>query len=158
MFPIPLNFDCEQKKRIVCNTLSIEGMFEKIPQFLEIWKDYVQKKTRGNVSVCIGEIVWENGTIRASKMIESNIFVACDHIENNITYPMDESYELRIYETHKLRIEIQSANQYGLMHALKTVLLLLEFNETNSIWTLPEVFIKDFPKNLWRGLLVDPAR
>ena len=164
MLPIPLNFKYgEARSRVTCKTLAIEGMYEIIPQFLTIWKDYVERKT--NLPVCINEICWENGTLRALKQINTNIHVVCDHVENTITYPMDESYELRIKNYTKgrtndseLSIEILSPNQYGLMHALKTLLLLLEFDDCKRIWTLPVIDIIDKPVNLWRGLLVDPAR
>ncbi len=65
----------------------------------------------------------------------------------------DESYELLI---SKEGIIIKSVTDLGAMHGLETVYQLLEVN--NGKYVFPLVSIKDSPRFVWRGLMIDVAR
>ena len=65
----------------------------------------------------------------------------------------DESYQLEIQSTG---ITINATSDLGAIHALETVLQLLQNNE--SSFYFPMVSITDFPRFTWRGLMIDAAR
>ena len=65
----------------------------------------------------------------------------------------DESYQLEIQSTG---ITINATSDLGAMHALETVLQLLQNNA--SSFYFPMVSITDFPRFTWRGLMIDAAR
>ena len=65
----------------------------------------------------------------------------------------DESYQLEI-QTNK--IIINATSDLGALHALETVLQLLQNNGTSFYF--PTVMITDFPRFTWRGLMIDVAR
>ncbi|POY41386.1 beta-N-acetylhexosaminidase [Flavobacterium alvei] len=65
----------------------------------------------------------------------------------------DESYQLEIKSD---KIIINATSDLGAMHALETVLQLLQ-NNSNSYY-FPTVSISDFPRFTWRGLMIDAAR
>jgi hexosaminidase len=65
----------------------------------------------------------------------------------------DESYQLEIQSTG---ITINAASDLGAIHALETVLQLLQNNA--SSFYFPMVSITDFPRFTWRGLMIDAAR
>jgi hexosaminidase len=65
----------------------------------------------------------------------------------------DESYQLEI-QTNK--IIINATSDLGAMHALETVLQLLQNNGTSFYF--PTAVISDFPRFTWRGLMIDVAR
>jgi hexosaminidase len=66
---------------------------------------------------------------------------------------VDESYQLEIKWD---KITINANSDLGAMHALETVLQLLQ-NNSNSYY-FPTVTISDFPRFTWRGLMIDAAR
>ncbi|CAM2944298.1 hexosaminidase [Flavobacterium succinicans] len=65
----------------------------------------------------------------------------------------DESYQLDIQSN---KININATTELGAMHALETVLQLLQNNATS--FYLPNVSITDMPRFTWRGLMIDAAR
>ncbi len=71
----------------------------------------------------------------------------------NIGLYEDESYQLDIQDN---KIIINATSDLGAIHALETVLQLLQ-NKNNS-FCFPTVVISDFPRFTWRGLMIDVAR
>lgn len=65
----------------------------------------------------------------------------------------DESYQLDIQSN---QIIINATTDLGAMHALETVLQLLQ-NKSESYY-FPKVSITDMPRFTWRGLMIDAAR
>jgi hexosaminidase len=65
----------------------------------------------------------------------------------------DESYELLV---SKDQIIIKSETDLGAMHGLETLYQLLEVNNGN--YSFQYVTIKDNPRFVWRGLMLDVAR
>ena len=65
----------------------------------------------------------------------------------------DESYQLEIKSD---KIIINATSDLGAIHALETLLQLLQ-NNSNSYY-FPTATISDFPRFTWRGLMIDAAR
>lgn len=65
----------------------------------------------------------------------------------------NESYQLEIKSD---KITIDANSDLGAMHALETLLQLLQ-NNSNSYY-FPTATISDFPRFTWRGLMIDAAR
>ena len=65
----------------------------------------------------------------------------------------DESYRLEI---NSAKITINAASDLGALHALETLLQLLQ-NDSTSYY-FPTAVIEDFPRFSWRGLMIDAAR
>ena len=65
----------------------------------------------------------------------------------------DESYQLEIKSD---KIIINAPSDLGAIHALETLLQLLQ-NNSNSYY-FPTATISDFPRFTWRGLMIDAAR
>ena len=65
----------------------------------------------------------------------------------------DESYQLEIQSN---KITINANSDLGAMHALETLLQLLQNNSTS--YYFPTVTISDSPRFTWRGLMIDAAR
>ncbi len=65
----------------------------------------------------------------------------------------DESYQLEIKSD---KITINATSDLGAIHALETLLQLLQ-NTSNSYY-FPTATISDFPRFKWRGLMIDAAR
>ena len=65
----------------------------------------------------------------------------------------DESYQLEIQSN---KIIINANSDLGAMHALETLLQLLQNNSTS--YYFPTVTISDSPRFTWRGLMIDAAR
>jgi len=65
----------------------------------------------------------------------------------------DENYVLEV-EPNKIRIN--AANDLGALHALETLLQLLQNNSTDFYF--PTAVISDNPRFTWRGLMIDAAR
>ncbi|MGL2986918.1 beta-N-acetylhexosaminidase [Flavobacterium sp. RSSA_27] len=65
----------------------------------------------------------------------------------------DESYQLTIQSN---TISINASSDLGAMHALETLLQLLQNNATSFYF--PSVTITDMPRFTWRGLMIDAAR
>jgi hexosaminidase len=72
---------------------------------------------------------------------------------SNLTVNEDESYLLYIDEKG---IQIKAITDVGAMHGLETLLQLVQKNELNYFF--PGVVIKDAPRFVWRGLMIDAAR
>lgn len=72
---------------------------------------------------------------------------------SNLTVNEDESYFLYIDEKG---IQIKAITDVGAMHGLETLLQLVQKNELNYFF--PGVVIKDAPRFVWRGLMIDAAR
>ncbi|TRX22847.1 family 20 glycosylhydrolase [Flavobacterium franklandianum] len=65
----------------------------------------------------------------------------------------DESYQLEIQSN---KITINANSDLGAIHALETLLQLLQNNSTS--YYFPTATISDFPRFTWRGLMIDAAR
>jgi hexosaminidase len=65
----------------------------------------------------------------------------------------DESYHLDIKQNH---ITINATSDLGALHALETLLQLLQNNNTSFYF--PNSQISDFPRFTWRGLMIDASR
>lgn len=65
----------------------------------------------------------------------------------------DESYTLEINSN---KISINATSDLGALHALETLLQLLQNNSTS--YYFPTATISDFPRFTWRGLMIDVAR
>ncbi|HQZ25739.1 MAG TPA: family 20 glycosylhydrolase [Flavobacterium sp.] len=71
----------------------------------------------------------------------------------NVGINQDESYQLEIQSN---KIIINANSDLGAMHALETLLQLLQNNSTS--YYFPTVTISDSPRFTWRGLMIDAAR
>jgi len=65
----------------------------------------------------------------------------------------DESYTLEI---NSGKITINATSDLGVLHALETLLQMLQNNSTS--YYFPTAVIQDFPRFKWRGLMIDAAR
>jgi len=65
----------------------------------------------------------------------------------------DESYSLTVKDKQAV---ITANSPYGAMHAIETLLQLVENGKTGA--TIPAVIIKDEPRFKWRGVLLDTSR
>lgn len=65
----------------------------------------------------------------------------------------DESYELAI---NGVNAKLTAPTPLGILHGLQTFLQLVK--TTANGFAVPRVTVKDRPRFLWRGLLIDPAR
>ncbi|WP_422091670.1 beta-N-acetylhexosaminidase [Tenacibaculum ovolyticum] len=84
----------------------------------------------------------KNGTIEINFEIVSNL-----NIES------DESYSLEINSN---KIKINAKTDVGAIRGLETLLQLVNFNKDNHFFE--GVTIKDSPRFVWRGLMIDVAR
>lgn len=66
---------------------------------------------------------------------------------------VDESYEVKVTEN---QVEVFAKTDIGVLRGLETVLQLITYNE-NSFY-IEGVTIKDSPRFVWRGLMIDVAR
>jgi hexosaminidase len=71
----------------------------------------------------------------------------------NIGLYEDESYHLEINSN---KIVINANSDLGGLHALETLLQLLQNN--NGTYYFPTLTLSDFPRFSWRGLMIDAAR
>ena len=65
----------------------------------------------------------------------------------------DESYSLEINSN---KIAINATSDLGALHALETLLQMLQNN--GSSFYFPTAIVSDFPRFTWRGLMIDVAR
>ena len=65
----------------------------------------------------------------------------------------DESYQLEIQSN---KIIINATTDLGALHALETLLQMLQNNSTS--YYFPTAMITDFPRFTWRGIMIDVAR
>ena len=73
--------------------------------------------------------------------------------EANIMMGIDESYTLTVTDTG---MEIHATTDVGAMHGLSTLLQLIKADKGGYVFTGIE--IKDEPRFVWRGLMMDVAR
>lgn len=83
---------------------------------------------------------------------EAQLQINCTRAGNIGLYE-DESYQLDIQSN---KITITTTTDLGAMHALETVLQLLQ-NKGGSFY-FPKVSCTDMPRFTWRGLMIDAAR
>ena len=72
---------------------------------------------------------------------------------SNLTIESDESYSLEVKEN---AILIKATTDVGALRGLETLLQLVNFNKNG--YYFEGVSIKDFPRFVWRGLMIDAAR
>ena len=65
----------------------------------------------------------------------------------------DESFSIEISGR---KIEVRAPAETGIIYALETLLQLVE--ERQGQWALPRLTVRDRPRYLWRGLMVDAVR
>ena len=82
----------------------------------------------------------------------TTIKVEFDKIEK-LGIHVDESYVLEVKEQEVL---IKAKTDVGAIRALETVVQLITFDEEKFF--IPGVLIKDSPRFVWRGLMIDVAR
>ena len=82
------------------------------------------------------------------------LLIHVDHADDEVqSSGEDESYELAIGES---AARLSAPNPLGVFHGLQTFLQLVELTESG--FALPVVSIKDQPRFVWRGLLIDVGR
>lgn len=72
---------------------------------------------------------------------------------SNLTIQQDESYSLEIKND---AVSIHAKTDVGALRALETLLQLVSFNKSGYFFE--GVTIKDYPRFVWRGLMIDVAR
>ncbi len=72
---------------------------------------------------------------------------------SNLSTESDESYSL---DVNKNKISVTAKTDVGALRALETLLQLVNFNTTH--YYFEGVSIKDSPRFVWRGLMIDVAR
>jgi hexosaminidase len=82
------------------------------------------------------------------------LLIHADHASEEVQRSdEDESYELIVSESNA---KLSAANPLGIFHGLQTFLQLVE--PTENGFAVPVVTIKDQPRFVWRGLLIDVGR
>ena len=85
---------------------------------------------------------------------KASLVIHTDHASKETQEPgEDESYTLEVTSGGA---KLSAANPLGTMHGLQTFLQLIE-NGTNG-FVVPVVTIRDTPRFVWRGLMIDVAR
>lgn len=98
-------------------------------------------------------LFFEQGFITGLNEV-SNAQLQINCIQNGkIGINEDESYTLEIKSG---KIQINATSDLGAMHALETLLQLLQ--STSDSYYFPTATISDFPRFTWRGLMIDVAR
>ena len=82
----------------------------------------------------------------------ASIEISFDSI-SNLTIDDDESYRLIV---NKEKINIHAKSDVGALRALETLLQLVSYNENHFYFK--GAIIKDSPRFVWRGLMIDVAR
>ena len=83
---------------------------------------------------------------------KASIKISFDTI-SNLSIESDEAYSLNINEN---TISIKAKTDVGALRALETLLQLVNFNQNG--YYFEGVAIKDSPRFVWRGLMIDAAR
>ncbi|RXP57909.1 beta-N-acetylhexosaminidase [Lutibacter sp. HS1-25] len=95
----------------------------------------------------------DNGfAFSASEVENPSLEIAYQRI-GKLAVNEDESYVLKVSNS---KISIEATTDIGAIHALETLLQLL--NNNDSSYYFPAVSIQDFPRFTWRGLMIDVAR
>ncbi|QSW88257.1 family 20 glycosylhydrolase [Flavobacterium endoglycinae] len=98
-------------------------------------------------------IFFEQGFItKLNEFPNAELQINCDK-NGKIGLYEDESYHLDI---QKNKITINATSDLGALHALETLLQLLQ-NDSKSFY-FPVSKISDFPRFTWRGLMIDASR
>lgn len=98
-------------------------------------------------------IFFEQGFItKLNEFPNAELQINCDK-NGKIGLYEDESYHLDI---QKNKITINATSDLGALHALETLLQLLQ-NDSKSFY-FPISKISDFPRFTWRGLMIDASR
>ncbi len=88
---------------------------------------------------------------------DPNISIEIAHPGSGVPMPdMDESYRLHVTSAG---IRLVAKEEVGALRALQTLAQLMRpAGEGDGTWTLPLVTIKDRPRFVWRGMLLDVSR
>ena len=98
-------------------------------------------------------LFFEQGFVtKANEFPSAQLQINCAQ-NGKIGINQDESYQLEIKSD---KITINATSDLGAIHALETLLQLLQ-NTSNSYY-FPTATISDFPRFKWRGLMIDVAR
>ncbi len=89
---------------------------------------------------------------RTNQEPSAQLQISCER-KGKIGIDEEESYTIEITSD---RININAITDIGALHALETLLQLLQNNSTSFYF--PNVSISDFPAFKWRGLMMDVAR
>ena len=96
----------------------------------------------------------DEGFANAKNTNDSNASLKIKFDEvSTVQMGIDESYSLHVTTSG---IEIEAKNDIGAMHGLSTLLQLIEVK--NQKYVITGVDIKDAPRFVWRGLMMDVAR
>lgn len=98
-------------------------------------------------------IFFEQGFItKLNEMPTAELQINCTK-SGKIGLYEDESYHLDIKQNN---ITINATSDLGALHALETLLQMLQNNSTSFYF--PNAQISDFPRFTWRGLMIDASR
>jgi hexosaminidase len=90
----------------------------------------------------------------AAQSSSPTLMIHADHASNEVqSSDEDESYELAVSDSGA---KLSAPNPLGVLHGLQTFLQLIEPAENG--FAVPVVTIKDQPRFVWRGLLIDVGR
>ena len=86
------------------------------------------------------------------KTKNSSIEIIFDRV-SNLTINEDESYNLTINNS---KVKIKAKTDIGAIRALESLLQLVNYNSSNFYFE--GVTIRDYPRFVWRGLMIDVSR
>jgi hexosaminidase len=90
----------------------------------------------------------------AVKVATPTLLIHAEHRREEIQKAgEDESYELTVEQS---AAKLTASNPLGILHGLQTFLQLVE--TTGKGFAVPSITIKDKPRFVWRGLLIDVSR
>ena len=148
MLPAPKFFEFGESTFSIPQQLEvrIEGQsHSRLSSALDRFQQNIEKKLGTQVRLSISD--------DASTPADLTITLSDALISEYPFLEMDESYELRV--TQKA-IEISASNGFGAMHALSTLLQLVQKSEGRGI--VPVIYVDDAPRYPWRGLMIDVVR
>lgn len=90
--------------------------------------------------------------VSTDQLNSASLVISFDEVAT-VEMGIDESYELNIKDD---KIEIHAVTDVGAMHALSTLIQLISVQDAS--YGFPAVVIKDAPRFVWRGLMLDVAR
>ncbi len=99
-----------------------------------------------------GQFFNQGFATKINEFPEAQLQINCSN-EGVIKIYEDESYQLDIQNN---KISINATSDLGAMHALETLLQLLQ-NDAISFY-FPNTKISDYPRFTWRGVMIDVAR
>jgi hexosaminidase len=106
-----------------------------------------------------GEFTGEQSARKFGTGIVKNLVINVKDVTVDLDLGVDESYEIQI-PSDGSDIEITSLTIFGALHGLTTLSQLVRFDfDALAYWIdRTPIAITDFPKFVWRGLMIDPAR